>query len=72
MKHLIEAIEYTNWEMLRKQKYTLVKIHLGLNDPEQTDEAIEGLLNFLDAIQDAVVADNLATEEEVFGVYENE
>jgi len=47
-----------NWDLLRTQKEWL------LNNGD--DEAM-GLTHLLDAIQDAVVAEGIVTEEEVFG-----
>ena len=56
-----EAIRKIDWKKLRQQKRWLVAYQGG------DDNAAEGLLNLLDHIQDAAVADGLASEEEVFG-----
>ena len=55
---LSKVISNTNWELLRNQKVFLWN--------HGSDEAM-GLVHFLDAIQDAVVEDGLATKLEVFG-----
>lgn len=52
---LLDAINKTNWGLLRQQKLALLKL---------TGET--GLIYFLDAIQDAVVEDGLFPKEVVF------
>lgn len=56
--HLKRAISRINWALLREQKLHLMGTGVRLD---------EGLLNMIDAIQDAVVDDGIATEKEVFG-----
>ena len=55
---LMQATTKINWKLLRSQKAWLV--HAA------TPEA-DGLTMLLDALQDAVVEDGIATESEVFG-----
>ena len=56
---LDRVIENTDWDLLRKQKLTLID-KSGNND-------ICGILNFIDALQDALVEDKIVSEEEMFG-----
>jgi len=60
-----EALKNTNWPLLREQKEILFNISLNVSEPEE--EALDGIVHFLDAIQDAAVEDGFATEAEVFG-----
>jgi hypothetical protein len=55
---LEQVISKNDWGLIRKQKEWLLN--------NGSDEAM-GLVHFLDAIQDAVVEDGIATEFEVFG-----
>ena len=55
---LSKVVSNTNWEWLRNQKLWLLT--------NGSDEAI-GISHYLDAIQDAAVADELATKIDVFG-----
>ncbi len=55
---LSKVISDTNWELLRNQKEWLWN--------QGSDEAM-GLAHYLDAIQDAVVEDGIASKLEVFG-----
>jgi len=48
----------TNWDLLRTQKEWLLN---------NGDNEAMGLVHLLDAIQDAVVAEGIVSEEEVFG-----
>ena len=63
-QRLLEALNNTDWTALRLMKADLI----GLVDSPLTQNPalIEGLINFLDAIQDAVVDDQIASEKEVF------
>lgn len=60
-----DVIKGTNWALLREQKEILVNSPFQSKDLEY---AVQGLLNWIDAIQDAVVDQGIATEEEVFGL----
>ena len=60
---VIQALTHTDWPMLQGQKNKLLNV-LGKAVP-QTD-LLYGLISFIDAIQDAVVNDGLATEHQVF------
>lgn len=56
-----------DWEILRRQKATLV--HLACTDVfnQQTQQDIMGVVHLLDAIQDCAVDTKEATINEVFG-----
>jgi hypothetical protein len=60
----VEFCRLTDWNLLREQKNTLAFIQRYINSPEdltpkeldailsEADDTIEGLLNFIDSIQD--------------------
>ena len=56
-----------DWTLLRSQKLWLISNQAQETGDETAFEAVEGLLNFLDYIQDSAVDQGLASEEEVFG-----
>lgn len=61
-----------DWQLLRQQKAWLFEQSRTYNARDDKDNRIEsnnaeGLLSLLDSLMDAVVADNLATNIEVFG-----
>jgi hypothetical protein len=57
-----------NWKLLRRQKTSLVSLAtLGKTVTGEDCEAIDGILNLIDAIQDRAVDGEQATEREVFG-----
>jgi hypothetical protein len=60
------AVELNNLDLvlLRRQKRHLVEINTGNED---RNNAVEGMLNLLDHVQDYIVDSGQATEEEVFG-----
>ena len=59
----LSMVDGVDWELLRSQKDMLVGLLLKKSVPEE----LEGLLGFLDAIQDHVVGCGEATHQEVFG-----
>lgn len=63
------VIEQVDWKLLRDQK--LYCLNEWNNNPEACD-IYSGLVNMIDAIQDAAIADGLATETEVFGEFEDD
>lgn len=64
MTNLESVMKGVDWELLREQKVFLFN---EANNNSDAEEVCEGLLNLLDNLQDAVVADGLASAEEVFG-----
>ena len=59
-----DVLRATDWKLFRQQKRYLLRMMDVLKDE---DEHLDGLLNFLDAIQHAVVDEGVKTEQEVFG-----
>jgi hypothetical protein len=59
----MKSIKGINWSMLRNQKEWLVE-----QANKGNNEEAEGLLSLLDNIMDEAVSSGIATEEEVFGV----
>ena len=55
---LVAQVKNIDWKLLKRQKRWLLYDH---------GEYALGLINLLDNLQDAVVADGLATEQQVFG-----
>jgi hypothetical protein len=57
-----------DWKLLRKQKRLLLQVINNDNVNFKEKEALEGILNLIDAIQDYAVDDaQIVTEIEVFG-----
>lgn len=59
-----DVLAQTDWELFRKQKAALRNLPTMYEDEQN---AVSGILNFIDALQDAVVEDGIATEQQVFG-----
>jgi len=68
--NLEQFAQQTDYELLTRQKQTILKIldpdTMNFDDPQRMTN-LEGLLNFLDTFQDAVVDSGLP-EEKVFPV----
>ena len=64
---VVGVLRDTDWPLLQQQKLQLIE---RLDDKE--GDFLAGLVSFLDALQDAVVDEGIATEEEVFGKSEEE
>ena len=61
------ALEWAiDLRLLRKQKRALVSITEGTTVTHEQEDATEGMLNMLDFIQDSILEQGLATEEEIF------
>lgn len=72
MEAIIKALKETDYKLLRNQKKSLIELSetmrkLGSN---KYADHLDGILNFLDAIQDGVVEDKIKTERQVFGKLE--
>jgi hypothetical protein len=52
--------------LLRKQKRALIGLYEGATVSYEQEEAAEGMLNLIDFIQDSVLEQGLASEEEIF------
>lgn len=61
------TLEFTiDLALLRKQKRALIGLSEGLTITLDQEEAAEGMLNMIDSIQDAILDQGLASEEEIF------
>lgn len=63
MKNSIQVINSIDWPQLREQKATLLNILFAAGED---DHPLDGILNLIDAMQDAAVADGIAKEEDVY------
>lgn len=52
--------------LLRRQKRALIDIREGAHVSSEQEDAAEGLLNMIDFIQDSILDQGLATEQEIF------
>lgn len=69
MERTREVLDATNWPLLQAQKKSLLWVLDSQACAELHEEGladIDGLVNFVDCLQDAVVADGLKPEQEVF------
>ena len=64
MTNLESVMKDVDWELLREQKMYLYNEACNNDD---VGELYAGVVSLLDFIQDAVVADGIASVEEVFG-----
>ncbi len=64
MTEVEKVIAKIDFQLLADQKEQLIMLPFV---DEASEAAITGILNLIDRIQDAVVADGLHSEEEVFG-----
>jgi hypothetical protein len=69
--HASESIVVTlemkiDLSLLRKQKRALVAITEGSSVSYEQEEAAEGMLNLLDFIQDSILEQGLAAEDDIF------
>ena len=67
-----KAIKGIDFKLLREQKLSLLELitgfeKMGTAKSKKTAAHLEGILNMIDAIQDAVVKDGIKTERQVFG-----
>ena len=63
---LINFAANTDYPLLQRQKAILVDIATISSLSSEKLEALDGIINFLDAFQDAIVESHIKTEEEVF------
>ena len=62
-----DVLKATNWKLLREQKLQLLGLIVVNEDDERVVDALDGIINFIDAIQDAAVDSGIKTGDEVFG-----
>jgi hypothetical protein len=71
--NLEQFAKQTDFKLLGKQKLSILKIlnpdEMNFQDPDRMTH-LEGILNFLDGFQDAVVDSSVLPEEKVFPVPE--
>ncbi len=66
--NLDKHIFFINWELLRDQKLRCAEIVAESKDiSEDQRDALDGILNLIDSFQEAIINDNIRTEEEVCG-----
>jgi hypothetical protein len=61
---LLEFATSVDYNLLQQQKLTL----LGLYTTGNQRDDIDGLINFIDAFQDAIVESHIKSEEDVFSI----
>ncbi|MCK5605523.1 hypothetical protein KAR91_26760 [Candidatus Pacearchaeota archaeon] len=66
MKKVEEVLHKTDYVLLREQKIALIH-HVNKAKRSFSIDCFDGLIEFLDNLQDAVVDDRIKTEYEVFG-----
>lgn len=86
MKETMKVISNIDFAMLKEQKQLLLEVISHIeeeaenfehrvenfgDDSQDKLDALNGILNMIDSIQDAVVKDGFRTEEEVFNLEEN-
>jgi len=64
---IVDTLKSIDWHLLRQQKYDLFELEEFI-----PSELLDGLLGFIEAIQDAAVTDGIVTEVEMFGTQDNE
>lgn len=52
--------------LLRRQKLALIDLREGAHVSWEQEDAADGLLNMIDFIQDSILNQGLATEQEIF------
>lgn len=57
MTALDRTLEQTDWPLLSRQKLTLLKLMSTEDATAWADEHLQGLLNWIDAVQDAAEKD---------------
>lgn len=72
MPELEKTLKSIDWRLLSEQKIHLVTLASDKKTNARDIQIFDGLIGAIDAIQDAVVADGLVGEHEVFGVGEAE
>jgi hypothetical protein len=65
MSKLEEVLKKTDWDLFADQKQNLVDIIL-YPAVEVHNDKLQGILNWIDSIQDAAVEDGILTENDIF------
>ena len=72
MKNVISLINNVDYAMLRDQKQNLISISVSGKVTSEQRQQIAGLLHFIDNFQNAVSADRIKDDAEIFGESEDE
>jgi len=67
-----EFIQKIDWKLLREQKQTLLRIQETLQTTPKRYDHIEGIIEFLDALQDYAADDMRLGDKLVFNLDEND
>lgn len=65
---LLEFANSVDYKLLQEQKITLIDVSTIPSLMPDKVAALDAIINFIDAFQDAVVESNLKTEEDVFSI----
>jgi len=65
---LLEFANSVDYKLLQEQKITLIDVNTIPTLMPDVVASLDGIINFIDAFQDAVVESNLKTEEDVFSI----
>jgi len=65
---LLEFANSVDYKLLQEQKITLIDVNTIPSLMPDVVASLDGIINFIDAFQDAVVESNLKTEEDVFSI----
>jgi len=69
---LLEVIERTDWSLFSDQKLALMgaigRAMISIGSDSYEAVYLQGLLHWIDALQDALVMDGFVEEGEIFGV----
>jgi hypothetical protein len=65
---LLEFANSVDYKLLQEQKITLIDVNTIPSLMPDKVAALDGIINFIDAFQDAIVESNLKTEEDVFSI----
>lgn len=61
-----DIVDFTNWRLLQQQKLTLLRLADADETSPEDQEHINGVISFLECIQDYVVDGDYVIEEEAF------
>lgn len=65
MENIKEALDLTDWKEFADQKQHLLDI-ITLPTVEVYGDKLQGLIDFIDALQDAMIEDGLYSKNEIF------
>lgn len=70
MENVKEVLENTDWKLFKKQKCYLntLAMQVILDGKDDKLNSLWGVINFIDALQDAIVDDGLVLEKDMFNI----